>query len=251
MDGPKFTKTTVKKGAAAPLSIHYYVLSLNERTSRLYEGFRDRLIEIRNTAFPFEFSPDAGNPVKPATGDVLLQEFLGKMDRHFAHYYEQDPLRLVVAGKRKHLSMFEAVTAHKKTFIAVVEGDYADTSSHDLGKIVWPAVKEAMAGGKEKAMHDLKTAEAKQKVASGIDSVTLSAESRRGTTLFVEEDYHVRGSIHEAGKSLVFSRDVDIREVLDDAVDAIIEKVLGMGGNVVFLDGGSLIEYQRIALMRG
>jgi hypothetical protein len=81
--------------------------------------------------------------------------------------------------------------------------------------------------------------------------VTQSVESETGATLFVEEDYHVRGSIHETEQSLVYSRDVDIREVLDDAVDAIIEKVLETSGNVVFLDGGSLIEYQRIALLRG
>jgi len=37
--------------------------------------------------------------------------------------------------------------------------------------------------------------------------------------------------------------------VIDDAVDAIIEKVLETGGRVVFLEGGSLAKLQRIALI--
>jgi len=42
---------------------------------------------------------------------------------------------------------------------------------------------------------------------------------------------------------------LDIQEVIDDAVDAIIEKVLEKGGNVVFLESGSLTEFHRIALI--
>jgi len=42
---------------------------------------------------------------------------------------------------------------------------------------------------------------------------------------------------------------VDIREIIDDAIDAIIEKVLSMDGKVVFLDSGSLIKFQRIVLI--
>jgi hypothetical protein len=243
MTESKHAKTTAKR-AAVPLSIHYYVLSLGEHASRLYEGFRDRLIDIQNMDFPYAFSPG-----EPSAGDEPFHEFLEKTDKRFARFYEQDPLRVVVAGRKKNLSMFESVTTHQEAFVAVVEGDYARTSPHDMGKIVWPVVKEAMAGGRKKAMHDLEKAAADQKVASGIDSVTQSVESGAGATLFVEENYHVKGSLHEAGPSLVYSRDVDIREVLDDAVDVLIEKVLEGGGNVVFLDGGSLIEYQRIAMI--
>jgi len=55
------------------LSIHYYVLSLSEQTSRLYEGFRDKLIDIRDANFPFEISIDAGSP---ASKDSQLRESL-------------------------------------------------------------------------------------------------------------------------------------------------------------------------------
>jgi hypothetical protein len=142
------------------------------------------------------------------------------------------------------------MTVHRKFLIGEVEGDFASTSPRDLGKIVWPVVKEVMAGASEKAMRDLEKAADARKVLCGLDALGQSAGFRRGATLFVEEDYHVKGGIDKRNNSMVISGDVDILEVIDDAVDVLIEKVLEKGGNVVFLDNGSLIKFQRIALMR-
>ena len=233
------------------LTTHYYVLSLSDRTSRLYEAFRDTLIDIQNRGFPIESLADMSGTVEPAPGNGHLREFIRTADQHFDHYFKQDPLRLLVVGKNKSLSIFESVTSHQDVLIGMVEGDYTATSPHDLGKIVWPIVKEVMAGTGEKAAHDLETAESLQNVVSGIDAVGRVAGSGAGDALFVEEDYHVRGGIRKADHSLVKSEDLDIRETIDDAVDTIIGKVLEAGGRVVFLEGGSLTKLQRIALITG
>ena len=231
------------------LTTHYYVLSLGEQTSRLYEAFRDALIDIQNKAFPIESSAGMSGTVEPGLRENQLREFVRTADQHFDHYLRQDPLRLVVVGDRKILSIFGSVTSHQDVLIGMVEGDYAAISPHDLGKIVWPIVKEAMAGTSERSMHDLETAESSQNVASGIDAVGHLAGSGVGDTLFVEEDYHMKGGIRKTDHSLIMSEDLDIREAIDDAVDAIIEKVLEKGGNVVFLGSGSLLKHQRIALI--
>ena len=230
-------------------SSHYYVLALSEHTTRLYEAFRDTLIDIQNTGFPLESSIGISGPVEPAVKDIQLRELFLKVDRHFAHYYEQDPLRLVVVGDKRDQSTFASVTAHQEVLMGRVEGDYTATSPRDLGKIVWAIVKDVMAGASKKAMCELEAAVSAQRVASGLDAVGRLATSGRGTTLLVEEDYHVKGSINRMNNSLTISSNVDIREVFDDAVDVIIEDVLEMGGNVVFLESGLLTKLQRIALI--
>ena len=227
-------------------SIHYYVLSLSEQTNRLYEGFRDKLIDIQDTNFPFKISPDAGNP---ASKDTPVIEFFHQTEQHFAHYYEQDPLRLVVVGKKSNLAIFEALTIHRDVLIGMIEGDYTITSSHDLGMIVWPVVKEAIAGANENAMDELETAAKLKKVVSGIDAVGQLAETETGSNLYVEEDYHVKGSIRKTDHSVIISKHVNLLEVIDDVVYLIIEKVLKMGGTVIFLKSGSLIKFERIALV--
>ncbi len=89
-----------------------------------------------------------------------------------------------------------------------------------------------------------------KKVVSGIEAVGQFVETGTDdSTLYVEEDYHVKGSIRKTDHSLILSKHVDIWEVIDDVVDIIIEKVLKMGGNVIFLNSGSLIKLERIALI--
>jgi hypothetical protein len=228
------------------LSIHYYILSLSDQKSRLYEGFRDKLIDIQNTIFPFEISIEAANP---ASQNTRLREFFSQTDQHFAHYYQQDPLRLVLVGEKRNLSIFEALTTHRDTVIGTVEGNYTNTSPHDLGKIVWPVVKVAIAGAAENAMRDLAAAAKAKKVVSGINTVGQYVESKTGSTLYVEEDYHVKGSIRKTDQSLILSKHVNIWEVIDDVVDLIIEKALKMGGTVIFLNSGALMKFERIALI--
>ena len=233
------------------LTTHYYVLSLSEHTSRLYEAFRDTLIDIQNKEFPIASSAGMSAPVEAARENSPLWDFIRTADQHFDHYFRQDPLRLVVVGDEKNLSIFRSVTSHQDVVIGTVEGDYAATSPHDLGKIVWPVVKEIMAGTSERAMHDLNAAESSENVASGIDAVAHAAGSGWGGTLFVEEDYRMKGGIRETDHSLIMRKDLDILEVTDDAVDAVIKKVLEKGGNVVFLESGSLTKLERIALVMG
>ncbi len=227
-------------------SIHYYILSLSEQKNRFYEGFRDKLIDIQNTNFPFEISIDAGDP---ASKETQLREFFHQTKKRFARYYEQDPLRLVVVGRKRNLAIYEALTTHQDVLIGTAEGDYTATSSHDLGMIVWPIVKEAIAGANENAMRDLERAAELKKVVSGIDAVGQLVETETGSTLYVEEDYHVKGSIRKTDHSLIISKHVNLLEVIDDVVDLIIEKVLKMGGPVIFLNSGSLTKFERIALI--
>ena len=231
------------------LTTHYYVLSLSERTSRLYEAFRDTLIDIQNKEFPIDSHAGMSGTVEPVLKNGELREVIRTADEHFDHYFKQDPLRLVVLGDHKNLSIFGSVTTHQDVLMGRVEGDYAATTPHDLGKIVWPIVKQVMAGTREYAMRDLEAANSSQNVVSGIDAVGHVAYTGMGGTLFVEEDYHMKGGIRETDDSLIGAEDLDIREVTDDAVDAIIEKVLEKGGNVVFLENGSLSGFRRIALV--
>ena len=98
-------------------------------------------------------------------------------------------------------------------------------------------------------MSDLAKAAKAKKMVSGISAVGQYAETEIGSTLYVEENYHVKGSIRKTDHSLILSKHVDIWEVIDDVVDLIIEKVLKMGGTVIFLNGGALMKLERIALI--
>jgi hypothetical protein len=230
------------------LSTHYYVLSLSEKANMLYECFRDNLIDVQDEKFPVDPSafPD---PVREESEDARLRNLMRSVDARFAHYYRQDPLRLVVVGEKRVWEVFEAITAHSSAIIGVAGGDYTATTPHDLGRIVWPFVREAISGMKDTMLHELEIAEKTQKLVCGLEDVGWHSDVQLGSTLLVEEDYHVRGTMKKLDQTLVVSPEVDIREVMDDMVDTVIEKVLQIGGSVIFMNPGSLKKQKRIALI--
>ncbi len=231
------------------LSIHYYVLALGRTSNKLYEGFRDMLIEIENEGFPLNFTPGLSSSANLIHNEKLLWEFYKKLDQFFTTFYNQDPLGLVLVGEKRNQSIFRSISTHAKNIFGGLEGDYETTSAHDLGQIVWPIVREALSGNRKRALRELDEAVSARKVVSGIDEVWRLANSAIRTDLLVEEDYHVKGSIVKTDHSWMILQQVDLREVFDDVVDNIIEKVLKTKGAVVFLESGSLAAFQRIALI--
>jgi hypothetical protein len=228
------------------LSTHYYVLSLSEGTNSFYECFRDTVIDVRNEGFPLE--PSA--PTRGGTDDEgSLQDLLRTVDQRFGEHYHQEPLGLVVIGERRVQSVFASVTVHEDAIIGHIDGDYTTTSPRDVGKIVWPVVKQAMSGVENEAMRELEIAKSTSKVAFGLDAVGRLADVAVGSTLLVEEDYQVQGSIRRIDQTTVISGDVDVRDAIDNVIDAVIEKVLEASGSVFFLRPGSLKKHERIALI--
>jgi hypothetical protein len=232
-------------------STHYYVISLNRQTTALFEAFRDTLIDVRNHGFPVSSSAASTRTAGPgdsAGQDEGQRAFLRTVDEHFGHYYDQDPMIVVVTGEKELQTAFASVTTRPAAIVGRVDGDFSATSPRDLGKIVWPVVREAMSGSRERALRDLGIAADAEKIC-GVENVGRQMNGTAGATLIVEEDYHVRGSISEADGSVTISPNVDVRDEIDDVIDMLIEKILGSGGNVIFVPGGSLSELGRIVLL--
>lgn len=208
------------------------------------------LVDIQNTQFPMKFSRDLCNSVESVAENTALLAFFRKADRHFAHYFRQDPLRLILIGEKKNQILFKSITGFQEIIIGAIHGAHEKTTLTDLGKMTWSLVKEGLAGANEMNLSDLQTAQKLHHVVSGIEAVGLLADMGTGATLFVEEDYHVMGQIIRTDHSLGIS-EADVREIIDDAVDIIIETVLETGGNVIFLDANALVEFRRIALIMG
>ena len=224
------------------LGCHYYVLSLGLETSLLFEAFRDDLIDVENQGFPVVGSPGPQSPEQ-------LRELAGNVDRCLAHYHEPDPLGLVVVGCPELQSAFAAVTTHGEALVGRILGGHTTASRRDLGQIVWPVVKEAISGVGTQAMRDLADAAAAGQAVGGLESVAGRVRNGTPGTLLVEDDYCVRGGIRGDGRTPAFTSAVDVREALDDVIDAVIEKTLACGGRVVFTPGGTLADWERIAFL--
>lgn len=223
-----------KERRVVKLSTHYYVLSLSERTIRLYEAFRDTLIDIENTWFPLEASRGSS---QPELNDAQLRTLMQRVDHHFAHYYGQEPLGLVLAGTRRNQAMFTSLTQYEGVIIGQTTGEHSTTSLSDLGSIVWPIVKSVMASAGQRMELELDAATREHNIAVGIDAVVQSVDAGVGATLLVEEGYRVT------------PESVSLEDDTDNVVDVVIDKVLALGGNVIFVEDRLLSKFRSIALI--
>lgn len=235
----------------------YWALVLSEQPTRLFEGTRDELVEIQAGGFPLVHEGPGGAQALPggyginvsAKRDERHRQFFRGVDEALAPFLAADPLPLVVVGVDRYQGFFEEVSGHKDAIVATLNGSHDKTSAPELAKLVWPQVKAALAEKRNEHLAELDRMMGEQRVAATIGEVWRLAHEGRGKLLLVEEDFHFRGKLDETGVHLLLADDAAGAEIIEDAVDDVIETVLSKGGRVVFMADGQLAEYQRIALI--
>jgi hypothetical protein len=236
----------------------YWVLVLSEQPTRLYEGTKSTLVEVREgSQFPLTHGDPGGGSQLPggvgvnrsAYRDEYHRKFFRKVDEAFSEVAADDPLPLVVVGVDRLLSFFQEVSAHRSSIIATLQGSHDKTSPHELGELVWPLAKEAIAQERNKVFDELDAAIKSQKFTSTIGEVWRKAHDGRGDLLIVEEGFHFPARVDESGRHITPADDATAPDVIDDAVDEVIEMVLQKGGRVRFVDDDTLKDHQRITLL--
>lgn len=238
-------------------SPRYWVLALSEQPTRLYEGLRDNLTEITSEGFPMTHEGPGGEAPLPggigvrvsAYRDERHRQFFRQVDAAFKPFMADDPLPLAVVGVDRFLSFFKELSSHNKAVVTTLTGSHDKTAPHELAKLVWPLVQANLDQKRQQAISDLDRAVSARTYASTVGEVWRMAQDGRGKVLFVEEDYHYPARVDESGRHLMPAEDAQAADVMDDAVDEIIEAVLDKQGEVVFVENGSLAEHQRIAMI--
>lgn len=234
----------------------YWVLSLDEQPTRLFEGTRDDLIEDKSGAFPMTHNlPGGATRLSGGKGinassqqDRFHEQFFRAVDQEYDKVTKDDPLPLAIVGVDRYLSFFRQVST-KNDVVVEIKGSYDHLTAHDLGKLVWPDVKAALAERRATVFDQLNDAVGARKFVSTIGEAWRYAHQGRGATLLLEEGYHQPAKLSDDGMNILVSDNPTDVDVMDDAADVIVEEVLQKGGRVVFVPDGSLKEHSSVALI--
>lgn len=235
----------------------YWVLVLSEKPTRLYEGVRESLTEVQTEGFPMiHEGPGGEEPLPGGFGvrkshirDEYHRKFFRQVDQALKPFLADDPLPLVAVGIDRYLAFFNEVSSHKEHILTTLTGNHDQTPPHELGKLVWPLVELNLGEERKRSLLKLEKAIGERKVVTTIGEIWRYAQEGRGHHLLVEENFHYAAKVDPSGLTLLPAEDATAPEVLDDAVDEIIEAVLAHRGQVTFLEDGLLSEHQRIALI--
>lgn len=238
----------------------YLVLSLAEQPTRLFRGEGDRLEEVSDYGFPLATSgapgatrrPDAPQMARSNIREAHLQSFYREVDDALGAALEGEPLPVVVIGARSALNVFDEVTRHGDRVIRRIEGSHDEAAAAAIAELAWPEVQRWLVERRDAAVRDLGAARGANRLATGIDDAWNAARAGRGEHLLVEESYRQPAKIDRANGSLQLLRAGDEGtgpRHLDDAIDELSEVVVEKGGEVLFVDDGTLADCGRLALV--
>lgn len=233
-------------------STEYYILTVSQHMARLMMAFNDSLqIEYReNHVFPIKNNTlyTTDKLAKSAgADDTLTKEFFNRVDKHLVEQYKEYPLPVVVATEERNQQQYMEVADRKDIIIGFIHRNRDDEKPHEIIRDAWPVVDAWLAEQRLQTLGQLEHAQSQQKALSDLNDIFHAANEGRADLLLVERDYIQPARIVDS--NLVFADDPNEEGVYDDIVDEIVDKVIEMGGRVVYLPEDALANYQKCALI--
>ncbi len=242
-------------------ALRYWVLLLSQASTRLLAGTGETLEEVHDENFPMQMTGPKATAPLPSDADSSYRD-----DRHRRFFQQVDillklyqnpneSLPLVVGGVDRQVSFFQEVSQDTQamsttgyTYAGSLSGNFDKATIHELTPQVWAIMQSVREAQQADALQALDDAMGTQSVVSTIGETWRLAHEGRGKLLLVEKNYHVPAILTEDGRFELVDQPGGT-EVMDDAVDEIIEVVLAKGGNIAIVDDEALSIHQRIALV--
>lgn len=227
----------------------HVVLLLSSREARLLDGLADTLRPALRSPFPMRNERvRKPEPSRPKLAEADTAAFFRSVDRALGTYLRLHPAPLVIAGSEKSVATFTRLSANLSRLAGTIPANLATTAPPELVERIRPVLRRYLHSRQQEALDLLERRAGAQRVVSGISSAWLAARHERPEVLAVEHGLFHPARISDDGDLLQPAWDVEHPDVIDDAVDELIELVLDRGGWVALVDDGALAEHEGVAL---
>lgn len=221
----------------------HVVLLLAEREARLLDGVGDQLTPPARSSFPM-VAPEEPGTTKPAA----VTSFFRQVDQALGTHLRLHPAPLVLVGAERTLAQFQQLSRNTGRLAGKVTGSLTSAPLTELVPRIRPVLERYLFSRQREALELIEHRRSRHRVVDGVAAAWLAARAERPEMLAVEEGFVFPARISDDGDFLAAAQDTDHPDVIDDAVDELIELVLQRGGWVAFVDDGALAEHDRVAL---
>ncbi|QXJ25190.1 hypothetical protein AGRA3207_006650 [Actinomadura graeca] len=235
----------------------YWLLSLSDQGSRLWDGQGAELAEHTADGFPVEPAPAAEegsgrhSPRGGQNGDERHRRMMREVSAALDHVLARDRRPLIVAGVTRHQAFFDEAAGPHTAVAGRVDGSYEGASAGTLAEAARPALAAYEDLREVGVLAELEAARSIQRYGGGLCEVARLVEEGRGEHLVVERGYYAP-AVRTRGELVPVEGMPGVlhgADVVDDAVDDVIETALEYGGDVTFVADGFLVDHERIALV--
>jgi Bacterial archaeo-eukaryotic release factor family 3 len=181
-----------------------------------------------------------GTPARP--------RFLREVDQSLGAYLRLHPAPLIIVAAQPTLSAFQQLSRNTGRLAGTLTGHHLDTPFEELQTRIRPVIEDYLHSRKAEALTLLDRRDEQGRAVHGIERAWLASRWERPEMLAVEQGYFQPARLSADGDTLTPTDDIHAPDVLDDAVDELIEAVLARGGWVALLDDHTLPDTTRVAL---
>ena len=211
----------------------YRVVTISERTTRLFLGDRQRLVEQRDDTWPVT-----------RTDEHTATTWARDVNQQLRNQDTAHKLPTVIAGVQRSVRKLAGPALTDS--IGVIPGSHDRTTATELHTLAWPLVTDWLRTDATRAMTQLDHARSTNRYAGGIHEIWPLAHDGRIATLVVETDYTLPARI-DHNNQLHPATDPHHPDVNDDIIDDTIETVLLHGGTTIIVNNDTLTDHQHIA----
>ncbi|MEO5744434.1 MAG: hypothetical protein ABIQ53_07575, partial [Terracoccus sp.] len=180
----------------------------------------------------------AGGPAFPVRRDESSRRhraksgtaFLKAVDQALGAHLRAHPSPWVIIGAEPAVAQFRRMTQNTTRLAGVVTGNHLNAPLSDVADLTGPVITSYLRSRQDEALALLEQRTGQDRALYGIDTAWLAARWERPEMLIVEEGFFYPARVSADGDGLVPAADADHPDVLDDAVDELIETVLLRGG---------------------
>lgn len=228
----------------------HVVLVLSSHDARLFESSGGTLEPAPTPAFPLRRSrPRRSNPDRPGLRQADAEEFLQTVDRTLTTYRALHPSPLILVGPDPLLKAFTRQARRLDRLAGILTGDHLKAPLAELSAATRPVLQRYLASREQDALEMVWTRAAQGRVAAGMQEAWLASRTTQPEMLAVEESLFYPARLNPDGQTIELSPDIDQPDVIDDAVDELIEHVLIRGGWVAIVGDRALDRYGGVALV--
>jgi len=236
----------------------YLVLILSGKESRMYIGNSTTFVRIVSNTPETVYAYINEIPGKVANfsdmadrKEIVMEKFLHQIDNALDIILNAYRLPLFVLGTERISGHFKKITKHGGAVIAYVHGNFEEASLKQLKEILEPYITDWKKVEERDLLNQLEDAAGKKKLAIGMRDVWREAMLHKGRLLVVEKNF-MYAALHGSNEEVIYKAVEPYNKFsyIKDAVDDVIEKVLGNGGDVEFVDKDVLRDYHHIAMVK-
>lgn len=236
--------------------IEYWLIIIGADEIRPLKGKGKDLTPVQDADFPFKYVEEYEREQTPNRFGEGMEDSIVKEKRqgHFykeaagklKKYFSGENLPLILAGLDENIGLFEKYTNINKVILRL-PGNHQKFSEKDLQEAVWKQLEYYLQHQREKSIEELEEAPT---VFTDLRDIILAATQGNGKVLLVERDF--RKSIDIKDELLSISLNGKIKQFdrhIPDVVDDIIELMMEINAEVVFVDNDRLAKYGPMALI--